>query len=471
MRDIPQPPIDQRDLIVLPPESRLFGVDPDLENESGSLVEAVDVKDFDTAKKLLNNLRFIENLVIRKGDNGEYLKILIRAVNTLSREVIGKDLRELNQEELLKFLKASGLSHLSMTEINAALFHLKDLDGCMRLATNMSDSSEIEPLVRIYSKHHMASVYDRSGMSDLSRKANGEALGLIRELPSLDPNGEFIRRKVEHGLVATRAKRNPHPDMIEEFKRLLSERQKSGDVFHIGRTLLEMARVAKSLGQCDEALFYAQRAEEELAKVDYRNSLADTQLLIAQLRRNNGEDGRAKRYFGKTLETCSRLGDVCPNEVIESGKESGEKLKRPAVCLVESGGRYLLTQEDGVLKLVTVDSEKSKDSDKTIRAKLESLLGYLASLFKEQNLGEIKLSLRNSGVYLKLKQEDGENKTFFYKLELSSEEAKKLLEALDKNPKDGYISMSLLELEGVKDSFSIGEQELIQSELDRLKKK
>ena|SRR3989344_3250776 len=281
--------IDKQELKTASPDI-IFGVDSDFEEHVGSLEEACNTNDLDTIRELLNNNKFVENIVIRKGEKKEWLHLLERAVNAAAQTEIGKDFNAiLNAKELTQVIESGKLSPFAGAELAGSLYHLDRDDECQRLAKLISgpETSAIDVVTKANAFNTLGSLYLRQGNVKASLDANKAGLELLAKAESGDQNSKWQINKLKYGVLVDRMTRKVHSDMPEQFFALRREREVLGDTFHLGRTDLDAARAFAMLKKKDQAIHYAQRARDIMNEQGYWSGAVQAEELLGQLKQKN----------------------------------------------------------------------------------------------------------------------------------------------------------------------------------------
>lgn len=268
----------------------IFGVDSDFNEHIGSLEEACNVNSLDEIKKLLSANKFVENVVIRKGEKKEWLKLLERAVGSISQAEIGKDITAISDpKELARVIESGKLSSFAAAELAGALYHLDRDDECEGLAKLISESevAMVDTTTRANAFNTLGSLYWRQGAVQGSLDANKAGLKLLVDAESRDQNAKWQTSKIKYGILVNKMTRKVHSDMPEQFFALRREREKLGDTFHLGRTDLDAARAFAALKKKDQAIHYAERARDLMSESGYWSGADQAIELLGQLKQKS----------------------------------------------------------------------------------------------------------------------------------------------------------------------------------------
>lgn len=293
---------DRNDQKIKTPEIKIdsqeiiFGIDRDFDEHTGSLGEACDVKDLDKIKALLEQNKFIENIVIRKGKNKVLLNLLERAVNALVQKEIGKDTSEiLDVKELELVIKSGKLPPFAVAELAGAFYHLDREEECERLSKLIiaCTSSAVGTTSLGHAYNTLGSLYLRQGDRALSLQANKDGLTFLNNQPNSDKNIEWQKGKLLHGTYFDRMDRVGQPTNQKEKKTLENVREKlfalhrarvvSGDAFNAPRVYLDAARICVSLKDIPRAREYAVDARDQMAQIGYWSGAEQASDLLREL--------------------------------------------------------------------------------------------------------------------------------------------------------------------------------------------
>ncbi len=268
----------------------IFGIDPSFEERIGSLGEAVSVSDFDTVKELLSSNKFVENIVIKKGKNKEWLKLLEQSVNTVAQTEIGKDVTSITDaKELERVIRSAKLPPFAVAELAGALYHLGRDDESERLVKSLGavDISTVDAVTQANAFNTLGCVLLRQGDIKGSSDAHRAGLALLAGEKKDDPNVRWQTSKLKYGILIDKITRKVFPDTPEQLFALRREREELGDTFNIGRVDLDAARVFASLKKKDEATHYAERARDLMGSTGYWSGAQQAADLLEQLKRNH----------------------------------------------------------------------------------------------------------------------------------------------------------------------------------------
>ncbi|HSR89191.1 MAG TPA: hypothetical protein VLK22_02195 [Candidatus Udaeobacter sp.] len=268
----------------------IFGLDADFDEHVGSLAEACNTKNLDAIKDLLGNNKFIENVVIKKGDNKKWLHLLERATNEMTLAEVGKSIGHISDiTDLMKVIRSGSLPPFAAAELAGALYHLDRDDECERLAKLISGAND--PIVDITSQANafntLGSLYMRQGAISASLDANKTGLSKLVNAKNADKNIKWQASKLRYGTLAGRMARKVFADMPDQFFALRREREEMGDVLNLGRTDLDVARAFAALNKKDQAIHYAQRARDLMSETGYWSGANQAKELLVSLKIKN----------------------------------------------------------------------------------------------------------------------------------------------------------------------------------------
>lgn len=281
--------IDKQELKIASPDI-IFGVDFDFDEHIGSLEEACNVNNLDEIKKLLSVNKFVENVVIRKGEKKEWLKLLERAGDSMSRVEIGKDVTAISDpKELARVIESGKLPSFAAAELAGAFYHLNMDDKCERLAKLISeiDIAMVDITTRANAFNTLGSLYWRQGAIEGSLDANKAGLKLLANAEKDDQNTKWQASKLKYGTLVDRMTRKVFPDMPDQFFALRREREVLGDTFNLGRADLDAARAFAALNKSDQAIHYAERARDLMNEVGYWSGAIQATELLGQLKQKS----------------------------------------------------------------------------------------------------------------------------------------------------------------------------------------
>ncbi|NCO04837.1 MAG: hypothetical protein GW939_01660 [Candidatus Magasanikbacteria bacterium] len=471
-----------RDTNQTSPKEQLFGIieSGKFQDNVAQLEEAIQAKELDTIATHLRGQQ-LEQMIIQKGPEGKFLRIVMDAVDAVAKEQTGKQLVEITDpKDIQQILNAgkSGLSPFALAEYCAASYHTKQDTSVFQIGRILTEFQQEQPLMAAHALNCIASSYDRQGMPLAAQQHNRDALTLLNTIPQgrQDQNTEWAKMKIRHGLLHQRSEQKPHQDMIDQYLELAEQRKVLGDTAHVGRTYLDAGRLASTLGETNQAIAYLSTAIEELENTGYTNALIQAYEAFAKLRQQNGEDRRAKQLFWKGVGVGERMKHLLQEDLERMQKEKEHALKIPATCLVELVEDTFLveniTQDTDFPQFmgIVVDQEKTKNAEGTIRKKLENIINTILHARNQDVATEhpISVSARSAQVFIR---EKGPEKTYFsYKA--SFRNPQEGIEAivrggLDKTPKDGYAVLSWQDLLTYRDHFDERTQILIDKEQER----
>lgn len=266
----------------------IFGIDTDFNEHIGSLEEACNTDDLDAARDLLNGNKFVENIVIKKGNkNTEWLSLLERSIDAVAQEVAGKNVGDISDAvELERVIKSASLSPFAVAELAGALYHLKRDDTSEKLAglLTQAEAAVIGKITQANAFNTLGCVYLRQGDIAGSSGAHKAGLTLLSEenLAS-DLNVQWQKSKLEYGVLIDKMEQKVFPDAPEQLFALRRQREKMGDIFNIGRVDLDVARAFAALNKKDQAIHYALQAKDQMSAVNYWTGAAQANELLDSL--------------------------------------------------------------------------------------------------------------------------------------------------------------------------------------------
>lgn len=441
-----------------------FGDEHNFLNKMGEIREALEINNPDVLARLLTRRR-MELMVIRKGEHGKYLELLKSSVEKIIGEVLGCTPQEINTPEQFQKIISAGIDPMILSEWCNIMFHLKQDSVAYSMAKLVIGQSP--DLVSVANCHNfLASSFRRNGNQELGSEHDRQGLTLLKSMPDFENNPVAVWQalKMEHGLLTSRSSKKPNADMIDQFVLLAERRRQLGDVMQVGRSYLDAGRIANQIGDEEKTIYYLELALQQLDECGYVSSAVDAANLLGQVRKERGEERKARRVWVKGVEFAEQLQESMPDKV-ESVKENRDSLyKIPATCLVQIGDDSFLLELDDQDQLsgILLDQESNKNGEAILRKKLGNLLSALSG-------EEVILSQRKTGIYLKAKNTEGDKKSYQYKVEITfaNGAAGQLKTTLDKNPKMRYAILSWSELVDKLESLDSQTKTLVQGEKQR----
>ncbi len=452
------------------PSSLLFG---ELEHSAeiiGAFTEAVRTENTMAIATFLKNYQLLEYLVLTKGKNGEYLH-LIQAALTVMERWIGSGFAKLTQSrQSEELIRNGGVDPMAVAESISTLYHLKRDQSAIVLAQAVvalpEDVLPVLPRAHIYNS--MAATLHRQGLVTEALEHNRQGMRALQNDPQFqqDPNLRWQHFKIFHGLLVQRAEHAITADMPDQLVTLAQRRRQLGDDMHIGRTFLDIGRLTLRLGDTERGLHYLSLAVDDLTDHGYINAAVQAANELAQAHKRLGLEARARTVLVKGIGLGERLGILLRAELEMMKHELEKTMVMPATCLIKLGDYYLLERigktADEVRYLgITVDQERQKNGEATVRKKLAAFINHLYYLVDPVAAVRqpIVLSQRNTGVYFQGKEKreiesvslpisaeslPQTTKLFFrYTVELPHSEACNILQqALDKVAYDGYTVLT-----------------------------
>lgn len=455
------------------PEQLPFGIEAEMSEKVGQLREAVERGDVQKILTLVNSDRFVESTIIQKGPNNELLRIFQQAMQVATQEFLGRMPQNTKDIELLA---EQGVSAFALAELSAAAFHMQDDISTARFARMVSGAA-VDPVARAQAFNAEGSLMGRHKQVQAQDRFNAAGVAVIREIDTQDPRAAWVRMKLEHGLAVNK----PPEEKLNEFQRLRTERRILGDVAHIGRTDLDIARALRALGRDDEAEAQLIQADLELAKIGYVNAQQQVHEELAALR------GAPRPAFVHGVGKGERLRRMESNWEHEARvEEEAREMRIPAHCLVNLGHeRFLVRQfgEGAAARFATVLVDQQLTGSKIVEGQEKSPHGMVregVSATLNRLLGDIDPASARAGVHIKksevkklaprVKREKGRLRDdqweYWYEVPVAENELVERVTAhLDKTPQKGYVVLGLHELEAYLDAFDSASQRLVKSML------
>ncbi len=450
---------------------RLFGVSSYTAflEHIGAFGEIIDTHDVDGMVEKLNDLQQLELMVLRKGHNGEYLSHIDNSLRAVADELGIADLGSADISDIDNIIREGKVDPMVLAQWANVQYHFRNDSLVEHVGGALAGSQELPAIVRANAINVRGSLSDRLGDIDGAREWNRKAMTLLGDEPD-SPNIDWQRLKIEHGLIVQRSRGKIFPDMIDQLSRIAQQRMELGDAMHVPRTYLDMGDIAYRQGDLEQALVYLKQALEGLGELGYDNASFHTTDKLAQVRKDMGEDRRAKNIWVHGIGIGERMKKILEIELDEMKEKRDRALKRPATCLVGLGNDNFLVEQvelDGEQRFmcITVDQERSAKAEVKIREKIENIIHHV--LDGDQDL---KLSKRNTGIFLrnKGKLEDG-RKFAMFTLDLGNIPGINAIvdTGIDKTPKDGYSILSWSQLLAQRELFDTHSRELIELENSR----
>ncbi len=268
----------------------IFGVDADFVKHLVNLEEACSVNNPGAIKKILDGNKFVENIVIRKGERQggvEWLQLLERAEDVITQAELGKNINEiLDPQELARLIVSAKLSPFAIAELAAAYYHLDKDDQCEQLANLITgfEGSEIDATSRGNAFNTLGSLYLRQGAVKGSVEANKAGLSLWANAASSDHNAQWQKSKLKYGVVIGKITSKEFSDAPEQLFALRREREKLGDTFNLGRIDLDAARAFAAQNKKKNAIEFAERAKDLMSSTGYWSGAEQAEQLLGQLK-------------------------------------------------------------------------------------------------------------------------------------------------------------------------------------------
>jgi hypothetical protein len=465
----------------LSPDQRLFGNVDGFDEKTGSLDEAIRSGDTAAVAALLGNHNFLEGLLIRKGEDGVHLQRVQSGVATLESAMPDGYHGLSRAEQMEALLREGGASPMALGELIATHYHLRDDDALMRDAGALLSvgDTEMPTIAKAHTLNVVGSMMRRNGDPAAARQRNRTALEIVSADPAAgnDPNLKWIDIKLRHGMVVHRAADDTtYEDMPEKMLGLTQRRAQLGDVMHVGRTLLDVARLHHNLGENEAAAHYARQSYEQQMAVGYENGAVKAAKLLGEIHAGVGDVVGSKRIYGVGIGIGERMQEIVREELDDMRTEMERTMEVPATCLVKIGDQYLVQQMSDyppAYMCLTVDQHVSgkkkvdgKKGDRIAQDGLADLLNTIHAEIAGPDAAEeqrIRLNTQGRNFHFagRERDEDG-NKRERYVADLTGNEAANALSVqLDKSAHLRYILMSSDELERLQGQFDNDSKALI----------
>lgn len=451
---------------------QLFGLvsDSALSEHVGTFEDALTYGNVDKLVKLLNVLQKLELMVLKKGEDVDYLFNIDRSVRKIAKELGIPELHRAQVADFNRLLHEGNLDPMVLAQWANTQYHLNNNSTAYQAGSILSGNENLPLVVRANAMNLLGSLSDRAGDLPKAVQWNKEAVTLLQGEDS-DPNTDWQRMKDKHGLIIHKARQKAQPDMIEQLSAIAQRRQELGDVMQVPRTYLDMGEIAFRLGDMERALVYLTQARDGLEQLGYDSSAFHANDKLAEVRQALGEDRRAKHVWVRGVGVGERLKKILADGLEEMKEKRDNALKFPAMCLVGLGDDKFLVEQVEVggeirFMCVTVDQERKASAEKIIRDKIALIIQHV--LYD----GRLDLNFKNTKMNFRQKGdlEDG-RKFAMFSPDLSDVPgiAEALQEALigsglDKKPKDGYIVLSWSQILDNKAQFEGHSQNLIDRE-------
>lgn len=262
----------------------MFGFVENLHDRAMEIREASFSGNHDKTIQLLNDRQVVENMVVRKG-KGSYLKIIDGSIDTIYKEITGKTFGEAISPEAVVELIKHGVDPVVVAELANTYYHRKDNKKAVQLAEVLV-KQDVGPLVQANAYNCLASVAIRQQKAAEAGDFNRQAFAVLKNSVSAEgqDNAVWQMLKVRHGLLFDRATKTPKHDMEEQFLDIAEERAAMGDILHVGRTYLDVAKLMVKLKQVEKARVYIDQAMEGLTQVGYENALVEAEQIKTKLK-------------------------------------------------------------------------------------------------------------------------------------------------------------------------------------------
>lgn len=469
------------------PDHMLFGDVPDFDAKAGSLDEAIRAGDAASVARLLGNHNLLEGLLIRKGENGEHLQRVRTGVTALER-AMPKGYDSLPRAEQMEaLLREGGVSPMALGELIATHYHMRDDAALMRDAGALLSvgDTEMPTIAKAHTLNVVGSMMRRNGDPHGARKRNRAALELVSADPGFgkDPNLDWIHIKLLHGMVVHRAADDkPYPDMPGKMLDLAKRRAELGDVMHVGRTLLDVARLHRDLGENEAAAFYARQAYEQQMEVGYQNGAVKAAQLLGDIHSGVGDVAGSKRIYSVGIGIGERMQEIVREELDEMRSDMEREMAVPATCLVRIGDQFLVQQMDNdppAFMCLTVDQQVSgkkkidgKKGDRIAQDALTNVLNLIhAEVAGPEASADDSIRLNTRGRNFRFagreRDESGGNRERYMVDLTENEAATALAENIDKSSHLRYVLMSSADLERLQGQFDSDSQALISKALEK----
>lgn len=473
-----RPPVEQTELLQsLPEAERLFGLREDTDERAAEIEDAVRTGDTQRLIELLGNRQVLENLLLQKGDGMKFVRGLITGTDAVARELSGMRLQDIHNPADVSRLVKDGLSPFALAEASGAFFHLKRTDETSRLAQAIMQADDIHPVARAMAANNMGSLLARHENYRGSSEVNKRGLDILRDsdLSEDDPNRQWARLKILHGLVWNRFKVTPHADMADRFLTIADERS-SFDQANQYRAVLDAARVARDSGDVDRAIYLMQQAAAGLEAQSYWSAQEQALEELAAMHMKSGDAGKGRRMWVKGIGLGDRMRSLRAPEL--RGSREAE-IAVPVRCLVDVGdGRYLIDEYefDGEQRfgLPVVDQEHKRkkagvNPDTIIRDKLAGLVRLAAM---DAGAGDaVPLTGRKIRLFKSKARTTEDHAVQGVSVRIHNEAVTAALAGVDKLPESGYVLLDWDSLQTVLHLFDAESQALLQKEQARREKK
>ena len=455
---------------------KLFGLvsDSAFSEHVGNFQEALDYSEVDKLVELLNDLQKLELMVLKKGEDGNYLFDIDRSVRKIAKKLGISELGKAQMADVDRLLREGKVDPMVLAQWGNIQYHLNNNKTGFNIGQMLAESESVPIVVRANAMNLVGSLSARGGDLDTARIWNRKAINLLSdEDEKEDSNIEWQKLKDKHGLIIHKAQQKVQPDMVGALASIVKKREELGDIMLVPRTYLDMGDIAYRLGDMESALLYLTQARDGLEELGYDSAAFQANDKLAQVRQALGEDRRAKKVWVRGIGIGEKLKKILADELAEMKEQRDNALKFPAVCLVGLGDDKFLVEQVEVggeirFMCVTVDQERNSNAERRIREKISLIVQHV--LYD----GRLDLSSRNTKMNFRQKGEleDGRNFAMFSP-DLSnvpgmSEALQDALveSGLDKKPKDGYIVLSWSQILDSRAQFEGHSQELIDKEIE-----
>ncbi|MBI2037786.1 MAG: hypothetical protein HYT15_02545 [Candidatus Magasanikbacteria bacterium] len=271
----------------------IFGLDKGFNERIGSLEEACNANELDVVRELLDRNKFVENVVVRKGDKDtEWLGLLERSINSIVQESIGKSITDISDvAELERVLQSAKLSAFAAAELAGALYHEKRDGASERLAKLLTrvESFVVDAVSQANAYNTLGCIYLRQGEVELSKDMHKAGLDLLlKKEQASDLNVRWQVSKLRYGAQISKMTLQAEPDKIEsgiqQLFALQRQRQELGDTFNIGRVNLDVAKAFLALKKKKMAKRYAEDARNAMDGIGYWSGAAQAEEFLRELR-------------------------------------------------------------------------------------------------------------------------------------------------------------------------------------------
>ena len=265
----------------------IFGVDASFAEHISSLEEVCNTNNLDKTKELLDKNKFVENIVIRKGKDKDWLRLLEKAVNSLTKAEVGKDITAIADAlELERLIRSGDLPSFAVAELAGAFYHLNMDDESERLAglLTAADVSVVGAVTQANAFNTLGCIYLRQGDVKGSFDAHNAGLKLLSEENlANDLNARWQMSKLKYGILIDTMELRMPDNILEQLFKLKRERGQLGDTFNIARVDLDAARACIALKKKDQAIGFALKAKDGMGMVGYWSGAAQTEQLYSSL--------------------------------------------------------------------------------------------------------------------------------------------------------------------------------------------